>query len=469
MAGANDPRFADVERQYYALKAQLSGGQLSREQFEAALQKLMILDAQSRYWMMGAETGKWYVYDGQNWGQGEPPTSAAPASPPVSSAASTAATQSDSATLAAFTPPAAAAALAGGPVTPDAAPTRTFTPAGVEPPGPVSANAAPTIAFTPAAKTGGAAQPESAPTMAFTPAASNKPALDKAATVAAFSPPRIATGGTTPSARTVPAAAAGGRRLSPVLVLVCLFALACLSGIVVLAFAVNSRFGGAPAPLSTVAAAAATATATTAATSATETPAPANTSAPAATAPPAPTRTPLPPPSNTPAPQPQFTPPIVIPATATATQTPQTATDTPGPTATDTSVPAPTRTPRPVVEFPVSFSYVGYEKWGRPSSDCTQFNNKDAVRQFKWEELVTNKTATAVAGADWGMPAVTNNEGTQVPVCAYVNPTIQPGQAGKTTYAAYVALNQFVQRIVHQIRNTTYIRCLDSSAKEVSC
>ena len=46
MAGATDPRFAEVERQYYALKGQLSSGKLTRDQFEAALQKLMLLDSQ---------------------------------------------------------------------------------------------------------------------------------------------------------------------------------------------------------------------------------------------------------------------------------------------------------------------------------------------------------------------------------------------------------------------------------------
>ena len=117
----------------------------------------------------------------------------------------------------------------------------------------------------------------------------------------------------------------------------------------------------------------------------------------------------------------------------------------------------------------MSFSYIGYEKWGRPSADCLQFNNKDAVRQFKWEESLTNRTTSTVTSADWGAPSVTNNEGSQSPVCGYGTPDVPPGQTAKATFAAYVALNQFVQRIQHQIRNTTYIRCLDASAKEASC
>ena len=460
MAGASDPRFADVERQYYALKEQLSGGKLTREQFEAALQKLMILDAQTRYWMMGAETGKWYMYDGQNWQQGDPPSSAAPAAPVA--AASVAATQSDSATLASFTPPADAAAA---PVTADAAPTMSFTPP-AESTAPVTPDVAPTMTFTPPAQKGGEARPDSALTMAsFTPPVANKVQLDKAATVAAFAPPKIAAAGTTPPVRAVPAAAAG-RKLSPVLLLGCLFALVCLGGIVALAFAVNSRFGNAPNLATPVVAVTATTTATTVA-AATDSPTPPSTSVPAATATSAPASTPLPLPTTTPTAQPQASPPLVSPATATPSQTPVPPTPTAQPTATNT--PAPARPPRPVVEFPVSISYIGYEKWGRPSNNCTQFNNKDAVRQFKWEELVTNRTTTTIVDADWGTPAVTNNEGTQALVCPYGTPDIPSGQAAKVTYAAYVALNQYVQRIQHQIRNTTYVRCLDASALEVTC
>jgi hypothetical protein len=32
----------------------------------------MIQDDQGRWWMVGAASGKWYVYDGQNWIAGDP-------------------------------------------------------------------------------------------------------------------------------------------------------------------------------------------------------------------------------------------------------------------------------------------------------------------------------------------------------------------------------------------------------------
>ena len=75
MSVANDPRFGAVERDYSALKAQLTAAQMTREQFEAALQKLMVQDDSGRYWMMGAESGRWYVYDNQKWVQADPPSS----------------------------------------------------------------------------------------------------------------------------------------------------------------------------------------------------------------------------------------------------------------------------------------------------------------------------------------------------------------------------------------------------------
>ena len=158
-----------------------------------------------------------------------------------------------------------------------------------------------------------------------------------------------------------------------------------------------------------------------------------------------------------------------IPPTATATNTSVPPTDTPAPTATNTSAPAPTRPP--AVEFPVSFNYVGYEKWGRPDpNNCTTvFNNKDPVRQFKWEIIVTNGTSTPINGGEWGLPTAFNNEGASVFVCVYSKPTIPPGQSARSTTAAYVALNQYVARIAQKVRNTTYTRCLDAGGKEITC
>jgi hypothetical protein len=64
--------FQRTEDEYFRLKGQLAAGRITREQFDAALKNLMVQDAQGRWWMMGADSGKWYVSDGQNWVEANP-------------------------------------------------------------------------------------------------------------------------------------------------------------------------------------------------------------------------------------------------------------------------------------------------------------------------------------------------------------------------------------------------------------
>ncbi len=65
-------RFTKAEDQYFALRGKLNAGRITRQQFEAALKDLMFPDEQGRYWMLGTDTGKWYVHDGQTWVQADP-------------------------------------------------------------------------------------------------------------------------------------------------------------------------------------------------------------------------------------------------------------------------------------------------------------------------------------------------------------------------------------------------------------
>ena len=69
--------FAQVESEYRRLKAQVAAGQISEDEFKAKLQELMIQDEQGRWWVIGFETGQWYVHDGKTWVQGQPPSLAA--------------------------------------------------------------------------------------------------------------------------------------------------------------------------------------------------------------------------------------------------------------------------------------------------------------------------------------------------------------------------------------------------------
>lgn len=73
--------FQKAEDEYFTLRGQLEAGRITRAQFEAALKNLMLQDAQGRWWMLGVDSGKWYVNDGKNWVEAQPPPSAAPAAP----------------------------------------------------------------------------------------------------------------------------------------------------------------------------------------------------------------------------------------------------------------------------------------------------------------------------------------------------------------------------------------------------
>lgn len=413
MSQSSDPRFRNVEVQYQTLKSQLASGALTVEQFESALQGLMILDEQGRYWMMGAESGRWYVYEGQNWIQRDPAGTTPSAPPPVAAppAPSAAAPRPDAATLVGFTPPPAASQPDASALRPDQAPTLVgFTPPPVPPPAAAVPPAAPPPADT--AKRGG---------------------------------------------------------LSPVMLMALLFVLVCILGVIAVGAAAYSRFFAA-APLVTTG----TPAATQAPLTATETPAPSATR-PAAVSP---TR----PPTNTPVPTTpaQRTPPVVVIPSVLPTVPPApTATDTPPapPTPTNTPEPPPpppaTATRTPVPQFNLTFNYQGYERWGTPDTNCTSTNNRVPVWQFKWDVTVVNRSNTPLTPLEWQTAAV-NNEGGDAKVCTVVLPTIGAGQTAKGTFAAYIRYDggnriNYVERVIHRIRNSTFQRCLDATGKETPC
>jgi hypothetical protein len=74
---ALDPRFQHANDEYFKLRGQLATGRITQAQFDAALKDLMIQDAQGRWWMIGAESGKWYVHEGAAWVEADPQGTAA--------------------------------------------------------------------------------------------------------------------------------------------------------------------------------------------------------------------------------------------------------------------------------------------------------------------------------------------------------------------------------------------------------
>jgi hypothetical protein len=73
--------FSSVEAEFERLKTQFEAGELTEAEFKSQLQELMIENEQGEWWTIGPETGQWYVHNGEQWVQKEPPRPAA-VSPP---------------------------------------------------------------------------------------------------------------------------------------------------------------------------------------------------------------------------------------------------------------------------------------------------------------------------------------------------------------------------------------------------
>jgi len=75
-------KYRHAEDEYFKLRGQFDTGRISQEQFDEKLRALMQQDTQGRYWMLGADSAKWYFYDGAKWVQGDP-YAGATAPPPL--------------------------------------------------------------------------------------------------------------------------------------------------------------------------------------------------------------------------------------------------------------------------------------------------------------------------------------------------------------------------------------------------
>jgi hypothetical protein len=66
--------FKDVEIAFRALRRQFREKEISRREFIDRLKKLRLRDSQGRFWMIGAQSGKWYFFDGRDWVLSDPPS-----------------------------------------------------------------------------------------------------------------------------------------------------------------------------------------------------------------------------------------------------------------------------------------------------------------------------------------------------------------------------------------------------------
>ncbi len=77
-------QFRRAEEDFLRLRGQLEVGRIAQKEFDDAVKRLMVQDAQGRYWSLGPDTGKWYVNENGQWIQSEP-DSAQAARPAASS------------------------------------------------------------------------------------------------------------------------------------------------------------------------------------------------------------------------------------------------------------------------------------------------------------------------------------------------------------------------------------------------
>ena len=67
-------RFHEVEAAFGRLKENFAEGRITQQEFIDSLKQLRIKDREGRFWMIGAQSGKWYQFDGRDWVQAKPPS-----------------------------------------------------------------------------------------------------------------------------------------------------------------------------------------------------------------------------------------------------------------------------------------------------------------------------------------------------------------------------------------------------------
>jgi hypothetical protein len=65
--------FKEVENAFRVLRGRFRDNEISRREFIDQLKKLRLRDDRGRFWMIGAQTGRWYYFEGKEWVQSDPP------------------------------------------------------------------------------------------------------------------------------------------------------------------------------------------------------------------------------------------------------------------------------------------------------------------------------------------------------------------------------------------------------------
>lgn len=69
-----DDQFKNVEKEFEQLRDEFKRKRLSEPDFKKKLRELRLQDQDGRFWTIGAQTGKWYYFDGNDWIESKPPS-----------------------------------------------------------------------------------------------------------------------------------------------------------------------------------------------------------------------------------------------------------------------------------------------------------------------------------------------------------------------------------------------------------
>lgn len=69
-----DDQFKNAEKEFQQLRDEFDQKRLSEPDFKKKLKELRLQDQEGRFWTIGAQTGKWYCFDGHDWIESKPPS-----------------------------------------------------------------------------------------------------------------------------------------------------------------------------------------------------------------------------------------------------------------------------------------------------------------------------------------------------------------------------------------------------------
>lgn len=66
--------FKNVEKEFRQLRKKFRQKDISEIEFKKRLKDLRLQDQDGRFWTIGAQTGRWYYFDGNDWVESKPPS-----------------------------------------------------------------------------------------------------------------------------------------------------------------------------------------------------------------------------------------------------------------------------------------------------------------------------------------------------------------------------------------------------------